>query len=182
MPPADLDRATRERFGWYQQATGTLEVPVTHDGAADAAAILHRDGVERRAGDYDLEALPALARAWRSGSVPRYGIVGEIGGARLTGIALETRLDEAGGMQVMAVARVLHPFPFQLQFQAAGAERVLEQVEIASSRWAPGLYYAKAELALPDNRWNGWNALRTQVSEDDGGWAAVTTTALRPVW
>lgn len=182
MPPTDWSRADQDVFGSLQHAPELLQPRLQHDGSVDAAELRLRDGMEVRCGGYELSNLPSLEQAWRSGSIPRYGVVGQVGGTNLTGLSLETRTGEAGEMQVLAVARALHPYPFELRFTgvADGEERDFGRVR--SERWGPGVYYAKAEAPLDGNRLAGLTGLRAAVIEDDSGWTGQAYASIRPVW
>ncbi|TAH34633.1 MAG: hypothetical protein EYC70_17015 [Planctomycetota bacterium] len=181
MPPSELAELDRAMFGSYRHGNGRLDVPIGHDGRVNAALVLHRDGIEHRDGSFEIETLPALEQAWRSGRVPRYGVVGHAGGARLRSLAVETRLDETGGMHVYAVARALHPFPFTMQFEArAGAEtRAIGTAR--AQRWGPGMYHAHLEQEITDQRLE-WDGMEATITEDGSGQTSARSVAIRPVW
>lgn len=159
-----------------------LEVPVQQDGTVHLAEVAARGGVRARRGGGDPEAQPVLARAWRSGQAPSYGILGVEGGMRVREAAVEVRYPGGQG-QATLVVRILHDHPFEASLAAlddTGSWRVLRRDR--GRDWGSGLWFAMLELALPGNRLDDLEHLQVYLAERGPGATFVLPVELQAVW
>lgn len=146
-----------DRLGPHRDAPITVEIPVAPDMTVLIDRLNTNGGGMVQVGNVDGPMGWPLRQAWESGSVPSYQIHGQKGGVWARAVGLQ-----ANGTQVEAVARAIHPRPFQLRLLAD--EGPLKAT--GSEQWGEGLYYAEVVMNLKDNRLTGFRTLAAEVTED----------------
>jgi len=172
----DADRA----LGAYRDPVLTVPVHLLPGGIVDPKALLDEAHAGNKVGGIDPRRLPDLARFWKRGEAPPYGVIGEQGTVRVRFVGLKRSASQTGDPTVEVVYRVLHPFPFHITLQAGepGQEHTLG--EARSERWGSGLFYAEIAVPLPENRLRGFERLRGILEEEGNTWTVTTAAVLTP--
>ncbi len=175
-----------ELLGPFVRVLPPASVRVAPDGTVDLRELRERGGL-RFVDGQEPRNHPALAAAWKAGRAPAYGLLGSNGEQRLR--VLELRVAEPWTAPHAELrARALHPVPFTLSLlreSDSGSEVLAAAPSViwggTEGAEGPGVHYAEAVFALPENRIPGYTRLRLLVQEAGSGWTAADEIRIEPL-
>lgn len=174
MPLVVGERAVNSALGPYRDPVGQAEVPILMSGRLDgrrfAGSTVHGYGVGEPAAD---DRSP-VARAWRAGAPPAYGVLGHQGDLRARWVGLRQRPDG----RFEAVVRALHPRHFQLTLLEGAEPHPLATTK--SVHWGPAATYAEVAVPLATDRLTEDLLLHLQLVEVESGFEIRTEARLQP--